>query len=96
MRKEFVELAEKLKKRQEMIRFLRKEEADLKARLLGVCKNETTSFDGYTYLRVDRKGPVKYSDIPELKNVDLETYRGDSVTSWKLTYEKQFNELLES
>lgn len=34
---------------------------------------------------VQRKGNVNYSKIPELKYVDLEPYRGQPITFWKLS-----------
>lgn len=41
----------------------------------------------FTYDKIVRKGSIKYSDIPMLKNIDLEEFRGKEVESWKLTVE---------
>ena len=42
---------------------------------------------GYIFDLCFRKGNVQYKDIPQLKSVDLEQFRGDSVEYWKLTME---------
>lgn len=42
---------------------------------------------GYVFTPTYRKGSVDYTAIPELKGVDLDRYRNDSVEIWKLTYE---------
>jgi len=42
---------------------------------------------GYVFACSLRKGPIQYKDIPQLKGVDLEQFRGQSVETWKLTME---------
>lgn len=40
---------------------------------------------GFVYDYIMRKGSVEYDRIPELKDVNLEIYRKDSVEVWKLS-----------
>ena len=42
--------------------------------------------------KVTSKGMVDYSKIPELKDVDLDQYRGGDTVSWKFTNKGQCNE----
>ena len=92
---QFKESAQKMLEIQKKIKFLKEEENKLSVRLKIICDNETTSFAGFTFKKFDRLGPVKYKDIPELKSVDLDAYRAGMVTMWKLSYQEQFEELLE-
>jgi hypothetical protein len=41
---------------------------------------------GFKYEAIVRAGTVNYKDIPQLKGVNLDIYRKDPVTTWKLTY----------
>jgi len=93
MKKQFKQTAHALLKIKQKIKFLQELEKKEADRLREICNNETTSFEGYKYLRTERPGSVSYKDIPELKNVNLEQYRGDIVTLWKLSYQEQFYEI---
>ena len=42
---------------------------------------------GYIFACTYRKGSVQYKDIPELKSVNLDQFRGPAVETWKLTME---------
>lgn len=42
---------------------------------------------GYIFACTYRKGSVQYKDIPQLKGVNLEQFRGQEVETWKLTME---------
>ena len=53
--------------------------------------NKTYEACGYKYETTGRVGAVIYEDIPELKSVDLEQYRGAPVNVWRLSYHKQFD-----
>jgi hypothetical protein len=75
---------------QQKIKFLKQKESELAGELKAVCDFKTTSAEGYTYTVSQRKGSVKYADIPELLDVNLEPYRGDPVTMWRLNFTKQF------
>jgi hypothetical protein len=76
---------------QSKIKFLKDKAEELGDSLKEICNNETTTKDGYTYQCIERVGSVKYKDIPELKDIDLEPFRGSPVITWKLVYQKQYD-----
>jgi len=41
---------------------------------------------GISIQRIERKGNLDYSSIPELKNLDLEKYRKPPTESWRITF----------
>ena len=91
MKEKFIETAIELKELQDKIKFLKGKAEKTATRLKELCEDETTTFDGYTYKRIERQGNVQYKLIPELQTIDLDQYRSDIIVSWKLSYEKQFD-----
>lgn len=89
--KEFVNIAKELLEVQSKIKFLKVKAQELGTNLKSICNNETTSANGYTYQMIERKGTVKYSAIPELKDLNLDNYRSDPIITWKLIYQKQYD-----
>jgi putative phage-type endonuclease len=61
---------------------------ELRAELLALCNHPRQTCGGLKFTKVTRKGSVDYSKIPELFSVDLENYRGPSVESWRIDFEK--------
>ena len=63
--------------------------ADKEKELMEKLKNLTNQqshTDGHYVLKHEtRKGTIDYKAIPELKTVDLEYYRKDTVQIWKLS-----------
>ncbi len=53
--------------------------------LVDLSNGKNCQGSGITLSRVLRKGNVDYKAIPELKEVDLEQYRGKTIESWRLT-----------
>lgn len=94
MEKKFIELAEKLREIQSKVKFLKDQANKCTEVLKEICGDETTSFKGYTYMKIERKGSIKYALIPQLKDIDLEPYRGGMIVSWKLSYNEQFEEIM--
>ena len=47
-------------------------------------ENRNLCIDGVTIQRVERKGNVDYSRIPELKGIDLDDYRKPSTLYWRV------------
>jgi putative phage-type endonuclease len=45
--------------------------------------------EGILISKIETSGSVDYKKIPELKNIDLDKYRGPSRTSWRLTFKKE-------
>ena len=52
--------------------------------LQNLSNDQTTKRGRYEYRLISRLGPVNYSQIPELKDVDLEAHRKPNVSTWKL------------
>lgn len=52
--------------------------------LLELCENKPFKVKGFEFKNIVRPGAVKYKDIPELKDVDLEIYRGNPISFWQL------------
>lgn len=59
-------------------------EAQLKSELIEYSGSQP--FEGKTYKLdwIERLGSVQYKNIPELKTIDLDQYRGASSVMWKL------------
>lgn len=57
---------------------------DLLAEIVERCGERQSEILGKKLTQVERKGNVAYAKIPELKDVDLEQYRGKSSTYWVL------------
>jgi len=93
MKTTFTITAKELLGVQAKIKYLRAKEKEVATRLREICENETKSINGYTYKQFERKGPVIYTNIPELKDVDLDKYRSDAIIAWRLSYQEQFEDI---
>jgi len=58
---------------------------DIKSELIALADGQKTHVSGLIVQPIERKGNVDYKKIPELQGVDLETYRGSPVSSWRVT-----------
>lgn len=63
------------------------EEAERKAleELKILSKDETCAGGGYLFAKEERKGTVDFKSIPILRGLDLEPYRKENITYWKLS-----------
>lgn len=52
--------------------------------LIALSQDKNTCGLDFYFQKIERKGTVDYSLIPELKNVNLELYRKSDSTYWKL------------
>lgn len=77
--------ASKWKEIVSQIKELESQEEDLRKQLIFLSGQSNTKGGGISLCRVQRKGNVEYSKIPELKNVDLESYRKASSESWRIS-----------
>jgi len=91
---EWVEVASKLKEMQDKIKFLESEKSKLSIQLQELSEYKDSCGGGFEYKTTERLGTINYKDIPELRNVDLSIYRNDIISCWKLSYKKQFKEIL--
>lgn len=64
---------------------LEKEEEELRRQLIFLSGESNTKGTGISLCQIQRKGNVDYSKIPELKGVNLEQYRKESINSWRIT-----------
>lgn len=55
---------------------------DTKKQLIALADGKKTNISGVLVYPIKRKGTINYKEIPELKGVDLEKYRGDDSNSW--------------
>lgn len=69
-------------------RDLCKEEKTLEAMLKEISEGKSSRSGGYTYERCTSLGRVDYRAIPQLLNVDLNPFRGPSISTWRLRREK--------
>jgi len=66
------------------IKELEREEEDLKRQLIFLSGEANSTGAGISLCQVIRKGIVDYKKIPELQGVDLNAYRKDPVSSWRI------------
>ena len=90
-KKIWLETASDLLEIQNKIKYLKAKQQIQANKLKELSDNNGVSLEGYKYEPIKRKGVVQYKEIPELMAVDLDQYRGDDITSWKLSFTKQFN-----
>jgi putative phage-type endonuclease len=72
----------KLKNRREELEVL---ENECKAALLEACQGQNCIGRGLKVSKCLRKGNIDYSQIPYLKNISLENYRGKGVEYWRIS-----------
>lgn len=66
------------------IKDLEIQEQELKNELIYLSGQSNTKGGGISLCQIQRKGNVDYSKIPELKNVDLDLYRKQTSSSWRI------------
>jgi putative phage-type endonuclease len=52
--------------------------------LLKMCGNNSCLGEGIKVMKTTMRGRVDYDQIPEIKGVDLDKYRKESTTTWKI------------
>ena len=55
---------------------------EIKKEFIAIADNKKSNISGVLVYPIERKGTVQYKDIPELKDVDLEQYRGKATNTW--------------
>lgn len=82
---QWVSIAEQLHEAKQMLKYYKAMEQKTLKQLV-TLSNEKNSLGGkYVLTMEERLGSVNYKEIPELENVNLDMYRKDPVTSWKLS-----------
>lgn len=90
----FIDFCDELHVVQDKIKYLKGIEKISKRKLQELCNGETRSIQGWTYAIHERLGSVEYGKIPQLNGVDLDIYRKEPVSVWKLSFEKQYRDIL--
>lgn len=82
---EWLEIAKRLYNANQQRKELEACEKELSNQLKEMAKHEAYSFGGMRYYYEVRTGNINYKDIPALKDIDLELYRGAPSKIWKLS-----------
>jgi hypothetical protein len=76
----------------DMILWLKKELVDfenkekiLKDEIVSICKEKNCKGSLLKICKISRKGTIDYSQIPELKNIDIDVYRKKPIEFWKIS-----------
>ena len=81
---EWIEVARELYEVQMLLKQYAAQEKKLKAHLQEMSEHKNAIGGGYKFTCIERNGTVNYKLIPELKEVDLDQYRGPGSESWQL------------
>jgi len=82
---EWGKLAEELKKCKQELERNKKKEKELLENLVAKSNGQNSVGFGIRLNKICRKGNINYAKIPELKDIDLEQYRGSSVEYWRVS-----------
>ncbi len=75
--KEYRKINEEIKNLEAMKENYRKE-------LLALCGDQNCMGEGIKVIKTIMRGRVDYDKIPEIKDIDLDKYRKNSSTTWKI------------
>ncbi len=67
------------------IKELEESEAEYRKQLIFLSGESNTKGGGISLCQVPRKGNIDYAKVPELKGIDLDKYRKESTTNWRIT-----------
>jgi putative phage-type endonuclease len=70
-------------------KLLEAKEECLRNEIIELCDGQSSQGNGIRVSKTLSKGRIKYDAIPELKDIDLEKYRGKNVISYRFTEIKQ-------
>ena len=59
----------------------------LRKKLVELCADQSCIGSGIKVIKTIMRGRVAYDEIPEIKEIDLDKYRKDSTTIWKILVE---------
>jgi putative phage-type endonuclease len=71
------------------IKLLEKKKDFFRNELINICGDQNCIVSGMKIMKVITKGRVDYDQIPEIKDIDLDKYRKNPTTSWKILVEKK-------
>lgn len=67
------------------IKEMQETEEELRKQLVFLSGESNSKGGGISLCRIQRKGNVDYAKIPELKGIDLDKYRKDSISTWRIS-----------
>lgn len=67
------------------IKTLEKEEDEIRSQLIFLAGDFNAKGAGISLCKINRKGNIDYTKIPELKGLNLETYRKPESVNWRIT-----------
>lgn len=74
---EYLKLNEQIKRKEILKEICRKE-------LLNLCENQSCIGGGIRVMKTIMRGRIAYGEIPEIEGIDLDKYREESTTTWKV------------
>lgn len=81
---EWKSYAEHYKNLNHQIKHLEDLKEDYRKELLRLCENDNCIGEGIKIIKTTMRGRIAYDEISEIKNIDLERYRKNSISSWKV------------
>ncbi len=84
--------AEIYKDTKKQLSLLVQKEELLREELIKMCDGQSSQGSGIRISKTTSKGRINYNAIDELKEIDLEKYRGKNITSYRFTEVKGENE----
>lgn len=85
---EWITLAEEWRSIHSQLDTLTTREKEIRKQLIDLSNNESCIGGGIRFKRSEGKGRIAYAKIPELKNIDLEQYRGKPIIKYYITEQK--------
>lgn len=61
----------------------------LRKKLIELCADQSCIGKGLKVMKTIMKGRVAYDEIPEIREIDLDKYRKDAITSWKILFDSK-------
>ncbi len=75
------------RKTDEHIKSLEEKKNLLRKKLIELCQDQNCAGKGVKVMKIVIKGKICYDDIEEIKHIDLEKYRKNPITTWKISVE---------
>lgn len=82
---EWITLAEEWRSIHSQLDTLNAREKEIRKELIELSDGNSCTGGGVRFKRSEGKGRISYAKIPELKDVDLETYRGKPIVKYYIT-----------
>jgi hypothetical protein len=78
-------LADEYKKMDAQSKECERRKDEIKDLLMQISNSENATGHGISLQRIERKGIIPYSSIPQIKEMDLESFRKPSTYSWRIS-----------